>query len=68
MMVMDYAFISNNINSLNFKIVNGNYVLPNESRFSKELVSLVKTMINTNIDKRPVLMIYYAILKYKIDF
>ena len=53
MMIMDYAFMSNNIHSLNFKIVNGNYVLPNEDRFSKELVNLVKAMINTNIDKRP---------------
>ena len=45
--------MSNNIHSLNFKIVNGNYVLPNEDRFIKELFNLVKAMINTNIDKRP---------------
>jgi len=55
MMTMDYAFISENIHSLNFKIINGKYQLPDrvKYRYSDELVDLVSKMIDTDINKRP---------------
>ena len=55
LMKRDYAFKSNNIHSLNYKIVNGSYEL-NNTEYSENLVNLVKQMIETNIDKRPTIL------------
>jgi len=52
MMTREYAFKSNNIHALNYKIVNGSYHLSN-TEYSNDLVNLVKKMIDTNIDRRP---------------
>ena len=52
MMTREYAFKSENIHALNYKIINGSYQL-NNNHYSSDLVDLVKKMIEPDIQKRP---------------
>ena len=52
MMTLDYAFLSNNIHALNYKIIEGKYNLDNLS-YSESLIDLVKKMLTTCVERRP---------------